>query len=156
MDRGEMTILVWLAFAVQGAVVALALLAAARRRDWWPFSHYPMFAGRAEARAVRFFGVRFRLRDGRQRGLTGLADALADPFQRRCTGFWPEEGAPDLESARAASLALWREACALEPELREARAVEIVERTARVAADGEVRQEETIVLALELAKEVER
>ncbi|MEY2879761.1 MAG: hypothetical protein RLZZ15_2141 [Verrucomicrobiota bacterium] len=156
MDHVATAILVGLAYAAHGAVVGLALLAAVRRRDWWPFSHYPMFAGRAEARAVRFFGVRFRLRDGRQRGLTGLADALADPFQRRCVIFWPEEGAPDLNSARTALLALWREAGALVPELREASAVEIVQRTARVATSGEIRQEEAIVLTLDLAAEAQR
>lgn len=155
MDGGETTLLVWIARAAQGAAVALALLAAARRRDGWPFSHYPMFAGRAEARAVRFFSVRFRLRDGREIGLEGLADALVDPFHRRCERFWPEAGAPDLPAARAALLALWPEARALAPALREARSVAIVQRVARVAPGGGIAHEETIVLVQELAPEGE-
>jgi hypothetical protein len=121
----------WIFHGVLAAVGALLIAATVLARDLWPFSHYPMFAEPLEATRLGFFAPRFRLRDGRTLGLTGLARVLEDDFHRACEGCWP-----NMKSGKAAldavGLRFWREALQLEPSLAQATTLEVVLRVAQL------------------------
>lgn len=143
---------VWVFCAVQFAIIALLLGATLARRDLWPFSHYPMFAGYERAATVRFFDLRFELPDGRREGLPAQAGQWADEFDRAFAQAWPDAStgqAPAMETVRRA----WRKAAAFSPALRSARRAEVTLRFAQIGAERGVAVNEKIVLTVELGGE---
>lgn len=130
---------------VCAGVGVLLVWATVARRDLWPFSHYPMFAGTLEAASVRFFCLQMSLPDGRVVGASGVADALVDPFHRECEQLWSEGGKPAGEVLDGVMFRAWREACALEPALAGAQKVAIVMRVARTISGGKVVVGEQVV-----------
>lgn len=126
----------WLACIVPVVVVLLLIAATVLRRDLWPFSHYPMFAGYESPATMRFFRLQFTLRDGRNVALVALVPNLGDAFDREFAREWPDgtKGTAAPEIVRR----FWNEAARFRPELRAATGAEVILRLAQIGRDGGV------------------
>jgi len=126
------------------AVIGLLLIAATMlRRDLWPFSHYPMFAGYKAPRTMRYFRLEFILPDGSSVALVAVDANLDDEFDRELSGAWP---IPQNESTvRVFILRCWHDAARLRPALRNATQAQVKLRLAHLGTVHGVNIAETVV-----------
>ncbi len=126
-------------YAVAGAVLVMLVTATILGRDMWPFSHYPMFAGRTDANAVRFFRLSFRLPSGETVPLSGPTAFLADDVHREIERRWSTAiTTPQAFDAVEPALRFWREACRFDGALTAATQIELRMHVAQILADGEI------------------
>jgi hypothetical protein len=133
------------------AVVSLLVWTTLAQRDFWPFSHYPMFAAYRDAASARFFQLRFHLPDGRVVLLPEQAAMVASAFTQAFQERWPSPAAEDPRSRAEMVRAFWQKACRHEPALAAAVRIEIVLRAALIPRTGPVAVAEKTVLVVETA-----
>lgn len=139
----------WLPYVVPAAIGLLLVAATVLRRDLWPFSHYPMFAGYEAPRSMRFFRLQFTLPNGNTATLVKLEPQLGDAFDREFRRAWPDaagEGVP-----REIVRRFWRDAVRRHPALRDATHAQVMLRLAQLGAQDGVEIAETPVHAEDLA-----
>ena len=142
----------WMPYVVPAMIGLLLIAATVLRRDLWPFSHYPMFAGYEAPRTMRFFQLQFTLADGSTTVLVMLEPELGDAFDREFSHAWPDtagEGAP-----REVVLRFWRAVARRRPALRDVTHAHVVLRLAQLGASGGVEIAESPVLVVDLANAV--
>jgi hypothetical protein len=140
----------WMPYVVPVAIGLLLLAATVLRRDLWPFSHYPMFAGYHAPVAVRFFRLQFTLPEGRVVALGQLEAELGDAFDREFARAWPDAtgGRVPEEIVRR----FWRDVVRRRPALRAATGASVVLRLAHLGDPRGVELVETSVRVVDLAK----
>lgn len=122
---------------LQLAVVGLLVWTTWAQRDFWPFSHYPMFAAYRNAAGVRVFQLRFHLPEGREAALPERAATVAADFSQAFQKRWPDTS-PDGADSRAVVREFWQKACRHEPALAGALRIEVVLRAAVIAPTGAI------------------
>lgn len=146
---------VWIFCAVQFAIIALLLGATLARRDLWPFSHYPMFAGYERAVTARYFELKFELPEGNTVGLPKQVGQWADEFDRAFAAAWPDASAGQAAATQAVQRA-WRQAAAFAPALRSARRAVVTLRFAQIGAERGMAVTEKIVHTVDLGGDAAR
>lgn len=134
------------------AIVGLLVWTTLARRDLWPFSHYPMFAGYRDGTSARFFQLRFHLPGDRVALLPEQAAAVAKDFTRAFQERWPDPTKEDTVSREEIVRAFWEKACRHEPALAAAVRIEVVLRAALILRTGTIAVAEKTVLAVETAR----
>lgn len=124
-------------YGAVGLVLGGLALATVWGRDFWPFSHYPMFAGQTVGNAVRFFDLLFCYPSGVQVRLAGPAAAMADEVHREFERRWSASAGPGFDATDAV-LKFWREACRFDRALVEVARIELRMRVAQIVDGGEV------------------
>jgi hypothetical protein len=140
----------WLPYVVPVAIGLLLLAATVLRRDLWPFSHYPMFAGYHAPAAVRFFRLQFTLPEGRVVALVHLEPELGDAFDREFARAWPDAtgGRVSEEIVRR----FWSDVVRRRPALRAATGASVMLRLTHLGGLRGVEMVETSIHVVDLTK----
>lgn len=138
----------WIPYVVPAAITLLLIATTMLRRDLWPFSHYPMFAGYGAPATMRFFRLQFTLPGGGIAPLVVLEPECGDAFDREFSRVWPD--AADKTATREIVLRFWREAARHRPVLRGATHASVMLRLAQIGPRAGVRMIETSVQVVDL------
>jgi hypothetical protein len=142
----------WLTYVVPAAIGLLLVAATLLRRDLWPFSHYPMFAGYEAPRTLRFFRLQFTRPNGNTTALVTLEPDLGDAFDREFSRAWPD--ATEGAASREIVLRFWANAVRRRPALRDATQAQVMLRMAQLGTVSGVEIAETPVHVVDLSNAV--